>query len=1409
MPAGHVSKNGATRLWLICLFLLAAMGIACAAFLHFDAGKKELVREKQEDLSAMAQLKVDEFSVWLRERMADAKAIQGNPFALDLIELWPAGSEDVEAFRGKILAWMESLRHSYSYDAVLLLDRTGALRLASHPDAFPENFPQAKLAEAVNTREPVLMDFHRDEETRRIHLDLLVPLFSLSAGDARHIGFMALRIDPGVFLYPLIQHWPTQSPSGETLMVRREGDDVLFLNELRHRKDAALSLQCLPGDSKMPEAMAVRGVRGVVEGVDYRGVPVLAAIESIPGTPWILVSKVDSEEIYAPVRQRSRMAGLIVCLLILMTGAVAVLIWRHCRARFYWRQYQAELEKRKLARRYEDLSKYANDAILLSDETGRIVDANDRAMCFYGYSKEELLAFGIRDLIAPEAASDLDDRMQRAWQPEGLVFETLHRRADGSVFPVEVSSRMLPFDDGTLCQSIVRDISERKLAEAKSMRFNRLYAVLSQVNQLIVRTRNREELFREICRIAVVFGKFRMSWIGVVDHDACMLWPVAHEGAGEHFVSNLAVSLQDEPGSRCPTGTAARGGERSYCNDVENDPELAPWSHSLLELGVRSCASLPIRLHGQIVGVVSVYAGEPDFFDEDEMKLFEEVGMDISFGLEKIADEIQRERAEAALRASEERFRAIFREAAISIFLMEPGGRLLAVNRAMQTCFGYTEEEFSAMHYGQFVHPDEASSCMEQFAELFSGSMDATPAETRRYVKKDGRFLWGSHVASAIRNSRGNVELIVGMIEDVTARKESHETIVQARDFYLTLFDGFPALIWRAGVDGKYNYFNATWLAFTGRPLESERGYGWTEGVHPEDLDGCLKAFLHAFRVREPFKMEYRLRRHDGEFRWIMDMATPYYDFDGVFAGYVGSCYDITDRKMAEKKLAESERKLREMLENVQLVALSVDRDGLVTFCNDYLLDLTGWTRDEVLGASWYDRFVPEEERDTGKTAYQWRMQMKTMPGHYESNILTRAGRRRTISWNVTNLTDALGNTVGAVSIGEDVTDRKHLETQLRQAQKMEAIGTLAGGIAHDFNNILAAILGYTEIAFYNTAEGNPVRANLQQVLKASNRARELIGQILAFSRQSEQERRPIQLGLVTKEALKLLRASIPSTIEIRQDVSSGTSFVLADPTQMHQVIMNLCTNAAYAMQERGGLLDVGIRDVAVDAASNPDLNPGVYVRLSVSDTGCGMDRATMERIFDPFFTTKEMGTGTGMGLAVVHGIVKNHGGAVSVFSEPGRGSTFHVFFPKLESAGALEPEKHGELTHGEGCILFVDDEEALVNLGGKLLRMLGYEVVGKTSSVAALEAFRNEPERFDLVVTDFTMPQMTGIDMAEELVRIRSDIPIILCTGYSEKLSENVVREQGIAALLLKPLSVGQLAEAVSAALLSRRNRE
>jgi signal transduction histidine kinase len=380
--------------------------------------------------------------------------------------------------------------------------------------------------------------------------------------------------------------------------------------------------------------------------------------------------------------------------------------------------------------------------------------------------------------------------------------------------------------------------------------------------------------------------------------------------------------------------------------------------------------------------------------------------------------------------------------------------------------------------------------------------------------------------------------------------------------------------------------------------------------------------------------------------------------------------------------------------------------------------------------------------------------------------------------------------------------EKRILEGQLLQAQKMEAIGTMAGGIAHDFNNILAAIMGYAELARLEMPEDNGAMRSLDELLQASNRAKSLIAQILAFSRKTRQELRPIVVAPIIKEALKLLRASIPSTIEIRHTMDANDVVIESDPTQIHQVLMNLCTNAAHAMMDRGGVLEVRLTETFVAEEDSPlqtaGVRPGRFLRLTVQDTGHGMTPEVTKRAFEPYFTTKEKGVGTGMGLAVVHGIVKNHGGAIRLNSSPGQGTAVEVDFPITEGQVESEAKNHGQLLRGRERILFVDDDPSLVDIASRTLTQLGYAVCTATNGREALEVFLRHSHEFDLVITDMTMPVMTGDRLAEALMEMKPGLPVVLCTGFSESISEERAKALGIREFVLKPLSMAGTAELV-----------
>jgi PAS domain S-box-containing protein len=504
---------------------------------------------------------------------------------------------------------------------------------------------------------------------------------------------------------------------------------------------------------------------------------------------------------------------------------------------------------------------------------------------------------------------------------------------------------------------------------------------------------------------------------------------------------------------------------------------------------------------------------------------------------------------------------------------------------------------------------------------------------------------------------------------------------------------------------------------------------------------------------------------------------------------------DITERKKAEERLRKEKEKFRVLVETSPQGVALIGKDGTYKYINPRFTEMFGYSLADVpTGKEWFKKAFPDAAYRQEAIA-TWLSDLSSSgPGEIRPRIFKvtcKDGSKKEI-----NFQPVSQETGDQFILYDDVSEKSRLETQLRQVQKMEAIGTFAGGIAHDFYNILAAIVGYTELLLGKTAKGSLQHDELQEILRAGLRARDLVRQILTFSRQAEQKMQPVQVNLIVKEALRFLRSSLPSSIEIRHNIDSDAR-VLADPTQIHQVLMNLCANAKHAMRQTGGLLKVSLVKEQLDAdfaATHSEAAAGPHLKLTVVDSGEGMAVEVMEKIFDPFFTTKGKEEGTGLGLAVVHGIVKSCGGFITVYSQPGQGSAFNVFMPIIQAEARPQAEIKGPLPIGTERVLFVDDEKLLVDIGRQMMERNGYRVTSRTSSIEALELFKARPDDFDLVVTDMTMPNMSGLELAREIIRLQPQTPVILCTGFSETINEAGARTAGIKAFLFKPISLDSL---------------
>ncbi|CAG36653.1 ABC transporter substrate binding protein [Desulfotalea psychrophila] len=645
--------------------------------------------------------------------------------------------------------------------------------------------------------------------------------------------------------------------------------------------------------------------------------------------------------------------------------------------------------------------------------------------------------------------------------------------------------------------------------------------------------------------------------------------------------------------------------------------------------------------------------------------------------------------------------------------------------------------------------------------------------------------------------------LVISLATAVINLKKAQKKVFLSDD----ILEQMPEAIVLTGMDGNIE----KWLG------RAEEIFGYSES----DCLGRALAFNQSSELNiteqieagieksSRFLGEIACLRKDGTSVPIEVTSTRAFSRSGIAVGTISILQDISERREAKESLRASEDRFRKMIAKSPMPTMLTNQNYDIAFVNDKFTELFGYRLEDIeTGRKWWKSAYPDANYRR-RAEEGWRVAIKKMlagdadMARQEWDLTVKDGSVRRCEFYMVPIEDLSLVIVNDISQRvREASEKNKLELRLRQAQKMEAIGALAGGIAHDFNNILAVILGYAELAKDEIPANSIIGEDLDQVIEGGNRAKELVKQILAFSRQEKVKRLPLQVQVLLKETMRMLRPSLPSTIEIQTEIDPLCGFVLADPTQVHQIIMNLCTNANHAMEKSGGRLDIELKRISVDEGNRhkySSLVPGDYVVLVVADTGEGIAPHNIGKIFEPYFTTKEIGKGTGMGLATIHGIIREYGGIIDVASDPEHGSVFSVFFPVITTEKVVADTVAQDSPQDRGRILLVDDEKLLLTVIQKVLARLDYRVTTKSSSLEALTIFKESPDAFDAIITDQTMPDMVGSDLAQEILKIRADIPIILCTGYSDQFDADRVHSLGIREFALKPLTKGTLAHLLS----------
>jgi len=1193
---------------LVGVFLLLALCIGLSGYLYYASQKEQFKRNIQDKLSAIADLKISQIDSWRRERLEDGTSIFKARFFVVLIQQYlndPRGSR----LEPDLLEWMQSLREMSGYQSILLVDPAGLVHLSTS-SAEKTIGPHAKalVRQALLTNTAMLSDIHTVATVSYPHLDLVAPIMLQQGKTVVPIGALVIRIDPRKFLFPLIEAWPTPSRTAESLLIRSEGGEAVFLNDLRHGKVSSSFFQIPLSKRQEMAAILARGEKKILEINDYRGVPVLAAIQPVLGTSWFLISKVDQEEIYAPISKQAAFLSFIVLALIAAAGISIIFWWRQKSANLLRRQYELELERKTLSLQYEYLSKYANDIILLIDPDYAIVEANDRAVAAYGYTRDELLGLTVRDLCPAETKDDIALQMKQVQEKNGLVFETLHLRKDGTSFPVEISSRVIEIDGKRFFQSIIRDVSERK--------------------------------------------------------------------DSEHALKQSEKFLQ------------------------------------------------------------TIIDTEPD-----------------------------------------------------CIKLLARDGTILMMNRAGLAMIDAASFDLvRGQPMAPLIAPEYRDAFMNVITEAFQGRPSLLEFEI---VGLKGRRLWLETRAAPLRNDRNKITGMLGVTRDMTEQKRAKTALLNEKNKLDAIITAIGDGISIQDKSYKILYQNQNYKNIIGDHV----GKICYEAYEKSNAlcEGCPVA--QCFIDGEVHRTE-RSVTINGITQFFEITSSPLKDETGMIVAGIEAVRNITERKKAEQARIDNEKRFKRLVESVTdyIYTVKVEKGrGVATVHGPGCVTVTGYSSEEYQADPelWF-RMIFEEDR--GAILQKTNDILSGTPvAPFEHRIIHKDGTIRWVKNTPVPRFDNEGRLVDYDGLITDITPLKYLEAQLRQAQKMEAIGQLAGGVAHDFNNILTAIIGYGNLILMKLSTSDAARPFVSQILASAERAAQLTHSLLAFSRRQAIDLRNVNINAIIQRVNSLLLKLIGEELEFKTVLCDRDLTVIADSVQMEQVLMNLVMNARDAVRDHGritietGVFELGEEFIRTHAYGEP----GSYALVTVSDTGEGMDEATRRRIFEPFFTTKEVGKGTGLGLSMVYGIIKQHKGYITVTSEPGKGTVFSICLPLVVGA-ASEAEKKAPVVASRGVetVLLAEDDREVRSLTKMVLENFGYRVIEAVDGEDAVKKFNEQSAAIDLLVFDIIMPKKNGKDAYLAIKQTRPDIKVLFTSGYTA----DIIHKKGILdpdmGFILKPIS-------------------
>lgn len=1330
----------------IVVFVLLAFGIIASGGFYFRHYKDGYVRSVEEQLSTVADLRIAELVQWRTNHLSDAAVYQGNPSFAKLVEGILENPADADS-RRQIVEWLGNLSKVEDYDQVCLIDPQGGLIFSLPADPAPLSPEIAgKLAEVLSSGKTLMQDFYHSGRDEEAHLAVLVPIYEGASQGGRPLAVLKLRIDPEIQLVPIVTRWPTRSITSESYIVRRDKDEAVVLNRLRLLNNKPLSFRIPSSESGDPAVSAAFGNTGAFNGVDYRDGAVVSALRSIPDSPWALVTQIDKQEAFAPVWNRFWETVLMIGILLFAAGAWFGFIVRQNRLTFYKQRVKDAELLAESEMRFRSTFELAATGIANTNLDGRWIRVNSQLCKIFGYPEAELLQKNFQEITHPDDLAEDLAFLKRllAGEIQTYTMEKRFIRKDSSVVHANLTVALACEANGDPSHfiAVIDDISARKQAEEKLKLAEARYRNIVEITPDAIFTHRNN----------------RIDYVNA----ACMKLMKASDPSQILGRTPYEMFVEDQH----PV-------IRERIQRLLESPCSVPW----MERGL-------LALDGTMIQAEVAAAS---FYDSGCMSI-QVVCRDLT----------DRKKAENELRQTAGLLGAVVEGTADAVFVKDIEGRYLLCNQATAGFVGLQKEEIIGKDDTYLFGEEDAAKVMEinrrvcetGVAEINEEILTAAGV-TRTYLGTKAPY----------RDANGMIIGTIGISHEITDRKRAERSLQEANSLLNATLESTADGILVVNCHRKIASYNKKFLELWHiDPQLMECGDDRT--VLKNILSQLENPSAFVAKVDELYAAPQAdswdvLKFRDG--RHFERYSQPQRIGDEI-VGRVWSFRDITERKRTEVENA----RLAKAVENASETIFITDRTGTIQYANPSFERTTGYPRKEAIGLN--PRILKSGVQDAAFYRQMWDtlIRGKIWSGHFTNR--RRDGSLYEEEATISPILDSNGKILNFVAVKRDVSHEYQLQEQFRQAQKMEAVGRLAGGVAHDFNNILGAILLQADIAAANEDASIAMRDALAEIRSDAMRAAELTRQLLLFSRQQVIRMQDLDLNLVVANVSRMLQRIIGEDVPLSLTLAPGELAVHGDAGTLEQVLLNLAVNARDAMPEGGTLaIATSRREISDEVArTNPDAMPGSYVMLEVRDNGSGIPPEIVSRIFEPFFTTKDVGKGTGLGLATVFGIVKQHGGWLEVDSKVGEGTAFRIHFPMKENAAAIVTcAEEIKPAGGTETILVTEDEPSLRMLVCTVLRLSGYQILEAANGKEALKIWQDQPNGVDLLLTDMVMPSgMSGRELAQTLQASRCDLKTIFMSGYSVDLaSSDVGLEEGLN-FLQKPFTPTQLLKTVRKAL-------